>query len=267
LTPQARRIAITGAAGNLGGRLRRHLTSRPEWTLVLLDKDPRGDAAILPADLADWHGAWPKALEGADTIVHLAANADASAPWSALTGPNIDAVLNLYAAAARTGVRRIILASSVWAMAGRAFDDLPILASEADPGANAYGATKAFAERVAAAYAESHGLSTIALRIGGCPPGDNPPLGKNAWEDQCWLSSGDFCRAVTLAIEAPHAGFVVINLTSDIPDGRWSRAEAAAVIGYAPADRFAPLEMTPTRRRRFLSGFARLAKRLANSGQ
>jgi len=267
LTPQTRRIAITGAAGNLGGRLRRHLASRPEWTLVLLDKDPRGDASILQADLADGDAAWSSVLEGVDTIVHLAANADASAPWSALTGPNIDSVLNLYAAAARAGVRRVILASSVWAMAGRTADDLPILAGDADPGTSAYGATKLFAERVAAAHAKSNGPSTIALRIGGCPPGDNPPLRKNAWEDQCWLSAGDFCRAVTAAIEAPHAGFAAVNLTSEIPNSRWSLAEAADLIGYAPADRFAPLEMTATGRPRFLSGFARLAKRLANGGR
>ena len=240
MSEPARRIAITGAAGNLGDRLRRHFSARSDWSLVLLDKEPRGDPTIIEADLADWHGGWAERLDGVETLIHLAANADAGASWHALTGPNVDAVLHLYAVAARVGVRRIILASSVWAMAKRSSDELVIVAGPADPGVNAYGATKLFAERVATAYAKSHGLSTIALRIGGCPPGDNPPVHKNPWEDQCWLSSSDFCRAIDLAIAAPDLDFAVINLTSDIPNGRWSLQEAAQVIGYAPLDRFDP---------------------------
>ncbi len=46
----AQTVLITGAAGNLGAKLRRHLEGR--YRLRLLDRDPRGDPDIVPADLA-----------------------------------------------------------------------------------------------------------------------------------------------------------------------------------------------------------------------
>src|SRR5687767_13358259 len=52
--PLMRRVLITGAAGNLGGKLRHHLTG---CELVLLDRVSGGDPAIAEADLSAW-GAW-----------------------------------------------------------------------------------------------------------------------------------------------------------------------------------------------------------------
>ena len=49
-------ILITGAAGNLGAKLRRHWQGR--YPLRLLDRDPRGDPAVVAADLANWDLAW-----------------------------------------------------------------------------------------------------------------------------------------------------------------------------------------------------------------
>ena len=44
-----RTVLITGAAGNLGGKLRHHLEGR--YALRLLDIDPRGDATIFRLSL------------------------------------------------------------------------------------------------------------------------------------------------------------------------------------------------------------------------
>lgn len=235
-----RRIAITGAAGNLGRRLRIHWWDRADLELVLLDRATGDDPAIVPADLAQWDAGWVDCLTGVDTVVHLAANADPHAELDALAGPNIAAVRHLFRAAALKGVSRVILASSVWAMAGRAGDSHAIHADDADPGDNAYGASKRFAENLAREQALSGGPTTIALRIGGCPPGANPPLRKTEWEDQCWLSNRDFCHGIDCAIAAPVEGFAVVNLTSLIPGGRWDLEHTRAVIGYSPQDRFDP---------------------------
>src|SRR5947209_1468549 len=43
-------VVITGAAGNLGAKLRRHLEGR--YPLRLLDRDPRGDPAVVAAGQA-----------------------------------------------------------------------------------------------------------------------------------------------------------------------------------------------------------------------
>ncbi|MBY0407601.1 MAG: NAD-dependent epimerase/dehydratase family protein, partial [Rickettsiales bacterium] len=233
-----RRIAITGAAGTLGRRLRVHWWEREDIELVLLDLAPGGDDSIIQADLSQWDEGWVKWLAGVDTIVHLAANANAQADSAALVASNIDAVRHIYRAAVQQGVARVILASSVWAMAGRAEDDLPILAEAAQPGGNAYGQSKAFAEQLAQEVAGKP--ATLALRMGGCAPGENAPVHKNRWENSCWLSSGDFCRGMDCALEADIQGFAVVNLTSDIPGGRWDLAHTRQVMGYVPQDRFAP---------------------------
>lgn len=231
-------VAITGAAGNLGSRLRAHLGASGGWRLQLLDIDPRGDPAIHRADLSHYSPDWVEKLRGIDVLVHFAGNRDPAAGWPALLGPNIDAIANLYRAAVEVGVRRVILASSVFAMAARRNDTDPIGTPPADPGDSAYGASKLFAERLGAAYAGSHGIATLALRMGGCPPGTNLAPLQDRWANEHWLSTRDFLRAMDCALQADFTGFRVINLTSANPAGRWSLAEARELIGYEPADTY-----------------------------
>ncbi|HEU5408225.1 MAG TPA: hypothetical protein VFU48_10690, partial [Nitrospira sp.] len=65
-------VLITGASGNLGAKLRLHLQGR--YQLSLLDCDPRGDEAILQADLSVWDMRWVELFRGVDVVVHLAAD-------------------------------------------------------------------------------------------------------------------------------------------------------------------------------------------------
>jgi NAD+ dependent glucose-6-phosphate dehydrogenase len=157
-----------------------------------------------------------------------------------LTPAYVDALLNVYAAAARHGVRRVVFASSVWTMATRRFGAGPIMAEPlADPGDHAYGAAKLFGERVGQSFADAFGVSTVALRIGGCREGDNAFCQRTPmpdWNQACWLSNRDFCDGVTRAIEAEAAGFHVVNLVSANAGSRWTLDEAAREIGFRPQD-------------------------------
>src|SRR5262249_50311329 len=74
-----RTVLITGAAGNLGGKLRRHLEGR--YALRLLDRDPSGDPDVFAADLSQWDDRWVQHFAGADTVVHLAADPTAHQSW------------------------------------------------------------------------------------------------------------------------------------------------------------------------------------------
>jgi uronate dehydrogenase len=130
MTLRPRRVLITGAAGNLGAKLRRHLEGRYE--LQLLDRnagsrEESGDSTIRAADLAEWDEAWVRQFEGCDAVVHLAADPVAHRTWQELLGPNLDAVANAYEAAARAGVRRFVFASSNHVMGG--YQHLPNAAS------------------------------------------------------------------------------------------------------------------------------------------
>lgn len=230
-------VVITGAAGHIAGRLRAHLRARGDYAVRLIDRDPRGDPEILAADLSVYNARWAGTFEGADAVVHLAANPEPLAGWKELIGPNVDAPLNVFLAAAQHGVKRVVIASSVWAAAAKIDTEGPILAGEPAPGTNAYGATKLFAERVAETFSRTYGLSTVVLRLGHSrrdPIEPGPPMG--TWEDAVWISNADLCRGLERAIRAEISGCVVVNLTSANPGSPWSLAEARRWLGYEPQD-------------------------------
>jgi nucleoside-diphosphate-sugar epimerase len=229
-------IVITGAAGNVGGKLRAHLEACGGYDLRLVDIAPGDDPAIQPVDIREPTANWSDALRGADTVVHLAANPNCYADWADLTAPNVDGVLNLYLAAAQYRVKKVVLASSVWASYGRVAGGGPIGADGPDPGSNAYGATKLFAERVAKVFWESHGISTVVVRLGAIRQGDNPPTASD-WDEATWISNRDACQGFQRAIDATVEGILIVNLTSDNPGSPWSLATARQSLGYAPQDR------------------------------
>src|SRR2546427_693921 len=109
-------VLITGAAGNLGGKLRRHLEGR--YPLRLLDIDPRGDAAVTRADLSRWDEGWLTAFAATDVVAHPAADPTPQQTWPNRLAPNLDAHVNVFRASARAGVKRVESPSSTPLMGG-----------------------------------------------------------------------------------------------------------------------------------------------------
>ena len=108
---EPRTVLITGACGNIGRKLRAAWAD--VYDLVLIDKAaPQDDPDVIAADLAILDDDWITHFHGVDTVVHLAANGDEFAPWEELIGPNLDALANVFHAAALAGVERVIFASS-----------------------------------------------------------------------------------------------------------------------------------------------------------
>jgi NAD+ dependent glucose-6-phosphate dehydrogenase len=246
-------VLITGASGNLGAKLRRHLEGR--YALRLLDRDPRGDPAIVPADLAEWNPGWVQHFEGVRAVVHLAADATAAQAWPALVAPNIDAVVNVLQAAVRAGVARVVYASSNHVMGGYSEDPEPArLTTDVPPrpgaryvvdgelrDSSAYGAAKLFGERAGKCFAAATGLSVIAVRIGWVRPGENlaaqiPPE-RGPWFRLMWLSNRDFCQLMERCIAAdPAIRFAVINGMSANTGMRWDLEHTRRLVGYTPED-------------------------------
>jgi uronate dehydrogenase len=246
-------VLITGAAGNLGGKLRGHLQGR--YPLRLLDRDPRGDPAVVAADLANWDLAWADLFRGVDTVFHLAADPTAQQTWPNLLGPNVDAVVHVFEAAVRAGVRRVVYASSNHVLGGykddpqgaRLTTDLP-----PRPGAQyevggerrdstAYASAKLFGERLGACSAAVHGLSVLAVRIGWVRDGANRPEEiapeRGDWFRLMWLSNRDFCQLMECCLLAD-AGlrFAVLNGMSANSGMRWDIEATRRLVGYAPRD-------------------------------
>jgi NAD+ dependent glucose-6-phosphate dehydrogenase len=246
-------VLITGAAGNLGGKLRRHLEGR--YPLRLLDREPRGDPAVVAADLAHWDARWVGQFGGVDTVFHLAADLTAHQGWANLLGPNVDAVAHVYEAAARAGVRRVVYASSNHVLGGYKDDPEPARLTTdlaPRPGARyvvvgeardstAYGAAKLFGERLGKCYAEARGLSVLAVRIGWVRPGDNRPgdvpPGRGDWFRLMWLSNSDFCALMECCLRADDSlRFAVLHGMSANTGMRWDLAETTRLVGYHPQD-------------------------------
>jgi uronate dehydrogenase len=245
-------VMITGVAGNLGGKLRRHLEGR--WPLRLLDRDPGGDPAIVQADLA-LRGAWVEQFRGVSTVFHLAADPTAAQSWPNVIAPNIDATIHVFTAAIQHGVRRIVYASSNHVMGGYKDRDEPFLLTTdlpPLPGARyvvegeardstPYAATKLFGERLGKALADTHGIAFIAVRLGWCRTGDNLPqtipASREAWFRLMWLSNRDYAQLMERCLEAPlEENFVIVHGMSANTGMRWDLEATHRLIGYAPVD-------------------------------
>ena len=241
----SRTVLITGARGNIGTKLRMHFATLG-WDLRLLDVDGGGDPAVTEADLSVWDDDWAGLFRGVDAVVHLAGRPMPQTPWAEAQRFNIDMTMNVYEAAARHGVRRVIFASSNWVMAGHRLG-AGVLTTEMEPApVNAYGVSKLVGERLGRSYFERWGVSSINFRIGYLQTGANLPgahMGWGEWGQRMWLSNRDLCQAMERAVVAEGVGFAVLNLMSDNPGMRWDIGETRRVIGYAPQDGWAG-EMT-----------------------
>ena len=112
-----RAILITGAAGNLGGLLSRHLVSSGHDLRLMYHRTPLAEdvahaANVRPirADLGD-PATLPAAVTGADVIVHFAGRLFAPHPERFLPETNTAWFSNLLTAALEARVGRIILIS------------------------------------------------------------------------------------------------------------------------------------------------------------
>ncbi len=247
-------VLITGAAGNLGGKLAAHLQGR--YTLHLLDRVADAERQIVEADLSQWQEAWVKEFEGVDTVVHLAANPDPTPAWAALLASNLDAVVNVFTAAACAGVKRLIFASSNHAMGQYKDIDEPVMIDESTeprPGtrweqddeiksSTPYGALKLAGERIGKCFADAYPMQFIAVRIGWVMAGENdgsvigPAAGD--WLRLMWLSNRDYCQLMERAIAADlgQRKMLIVNGMSNNSGMRWDLRAARTILGYEPQD-------------------------------
>lgn len=231
-------VLITGARGNLGTKVRAHFAALG-WAIRLVDRTADGDPAITQADLSIWDDAWVALFAGVDAVVHFAGDPSPSASWASVQRLNIDLTQNVYEAAARQHVKRVIFASSNWTMAGHRFADGMLPTDREAAPVNPYGVSKLIGERLGRSYSERWGVSSISFRIGYCQRDANlpgPHMGWGLWGQQMWLSNRDMCQAMERAVLAENVPFAVLNLMSDNPAMRWDIETTRRTIGYAPRD-------------------------------
>ncbi|MGB6536772.1 MAG: NAD(P)-dependent oxidoreductase [Xanthobacteraceae bacterium] len=226
------RILITGAAGQIGKALRTGL--RGSYPLIrVLDiapLEPAGNGEeVIAADIRDI-SAMEKATSGIDCVVHLAGQS-AEAEWEKVLPLNIEGCYNVFEAARRSGVKRIVFASSNHAVGfhrrERFIDDEVLPRPD-----TRYGVSKVFGEALGRLYADKYGLSVACLRIGTFVVPDRP---KSARQLLTWISHRDMVQLVRRCIDHPQYHFVVVYGVSNNLRSRWDNTNAK-FLGYRPQD-------------------------------
>ncbi len=226
-----KKIVLTGARGSLGTSLRGPLSKLAD---VLLSTDilPAPDDLLpnetyVQADLAQMDQIKPL-LEGAEMVVHFGAIVDEK-PFEELWGPNFVGAYNVWEAAYRHGLRRVIYASSIHAV-GMYPTNAGIDTEVPHRPDTFYGLAKCFAEDLGRMYWEKRGLEAVCLRILSCTP--EP---QNARALGTWLSHADMIQLVERSIDTPTVGFTVAYGVSANTRAPVSNARVP-FLGYRPQD-------------------------------
>jgi uronate dehydrogenase len=224
------RLLLTGAAGNLGRQLRGALG---DWADVVRVSDiaPTGAAAAHEetsiADLAD-RQAVMQMVENVDAIVHLG-GISIDAPFDELLEANIRGTYNLYEAAHKHRVKRVVYASSNHAIGFHPVTD--VLDADAPQRPDSlYGVTKCFGESLSRYYYDRFGIETVCLRIGSSF--EEP---KNPRMLVTYLSYRDFIELVRCSLFTNRVGHAVVYGASDNPVKWWDNTKAG-FLGFRPRD-------------------------------
>ncbi len=225
-----KKIVLTGAAGRLGGYLRKPLAAKCA-ALISTDiarmEDPliKGES-FVQADLADY-AKMAEIIKGADMVVHFGGHPDEK-PFEDILHANIIGCYNIWQAAHEAGVRRIVYASSIHAVGLHPKTTAINIHTPHRPDSY-YGLAKCFAEDMAKLYWDKKGLEAVCLRILSCANVTNSrALGS-------WLSYDDLIQLTKRCIDTPVTGFAVVYGVSNNDRAAVDNSKAS-FLGFRPKD-------------------------------
>jgi len=165
------KIVVTGGNGKVGRYLVADLAKDHE--VVSMDRmgEPSDGAAFVKGDVCNFD-ACLRAFDGAEVVIHLAAIPHPlSDPQPHVWKVNVTSTYNVHEAAAQSGVRRVVHASSDstlgFCFMDRRFEPeyLPLDETHPCKPQDSYGLSKLTGELIAQSFTRRVGLETVALRI------------------------------------------------------------------------------------------------------
>lgn len=228
--PRFNRLLITGAAGNLGRELRKGLAPLAT-TLRLTDRAEMAPAAdheeVVACELGDFDAVM-RVVEDCDGVVHFGA-APVEKPWAEILESSIKGGYNVYEAARRHGIKRVVYASSIHSV-GYVRREEGADTDTAHRPDSLYGVSKCFVEDLATLYFHKFGIESACLRINSCfpEPTDRRHLAT-------WMSFRDLVQLVERCLLAERIGHTVVYGISDNREAFFSNHKVAH-LGYRPQD-------------------------------
>lgn len=229
-TKPFRRILLTGAAGGLGKILRERLKAWTD-TLVVSDLSDLGPAQageeVVQCDLAD-KAAVLAMVKDVELILHFG-GISVEASFEDIMRANIQGTYNIYEAAHKHGVKRVIFASSNHTIGFYKTTD-QLTASMPPRPDGMYGVSKCFGESLSRYYYDRTGLETVCVRIGSAFPA---PANRRMLTT--YLSYDDLFELLRCAAMTPRVGHTIVFGASNNREQWWDNREAAH-LGFRPKD-------------------------------
>ena len=243
-------MIVTGASGRIGTEVLAELSDAHE--LRVLDRRRGSGREGRVADLArrrTWTrpslrsgfgpARWTDSFRGVDAVVHLAADPRPHAPWTRVLRDNIQVTWNVLEAAVAHGVRRLVFASSHWAVKALEQESaavpyetprLPIGSAASPRPLTLYGVSKAFGEVAGRMLVDEGRLSSfVAVRIGSYHP--EPPQDEDL--RRRWIGSRDLRSLFRRCVEADFQGFHVVYGVSAQPTA-FDLSHTRALLAWEP---------------------------------
>ncbi len=223
-------ILITGAAGDVGTHLRRELAGK--YLLKVSDIRPfrkiHPQERMVRANISKMADAL-RITRGVDAIVHLGGYS-VEGPWEGILNANIVGCYNIFEAARRNGVKRILFPTSNHATGFYRRNQVIDHRVYPKPDSR-YGVSKVFGEALGSLYAYKYGAEVLSIRIGNVSerPADVRRL-------SIWISPRDLCQLIRIGLETPGLRHEIVYGASDNARGWWDNSNAVR-LGYRPVDR------------------------------
>jgi uronate dehydrogenase len=218
-------VLITGATGDVGTHLARELAGK--YKLRLSDRRPLKARNFMKADISKMPDAL-RITKGVDAIVHLGGYS-VEGPWDSILQANIIGCYNVFEAARRNGVKRILFPTSNHAV-GFYRRDRTIDHNVYPRPDSRYGVSKVFGEALGRLYADKYGMEFFMMRIGNVNP---VPIDKRRLS--IWFSPRDLAQLVSIGIDHPDIKFEIVYGISKNKRA-WYDNSNAYRLGYRPQD-------------------------------
>lgn len=222
-------ILLSGAAGSVGTHLRRELQGK--YRIRASDLRDLNETfpgqSFVRADLSDMKAAL-KITKGVDAIVHLGGYS-VEGPWEGILSANIVGCYNIFEAAHRNGVKRIVFPTTNHAVGFYKRSETIDHRVYPKPDSR-YGVSKVFGEALGSLYADKYGLEVFCLRIGHVLPA--PEVKRDL---AIWCSPRDLAQLVTIGLEHPKVRFEIVYGVSGNKRS-WYDNRNARRLGYRPKD-------------------------------